>query len=500
MRPCSPSFTCGLILSFALIAAGHVEPTLPYQEWALNRTIAASNEGPMAAVVNRNATARNATLELVRYFDTVGAAMKEEVANANYARTALRSICNASNHVASTAITFRMRTLQLGRWQSDCITELRLQNVENLWQNIATMQDTLEGSGRRLVEQTGVGARWTGGPFTHYAFNYSSALQTCEIRHVAAFRARGVWAVLGSLTSHPTNRRRIDRGRHYLEEYLTNKNGSVGNLQLAVNNSDLVRVNATTTQSTWGGVPAASIFLEVIKLENNPAIEAAMRTGSRFLEQAEDSKTAANIAIMILSCSLALVPIALFADVGTITALVYTIVTDIVSCLPLAIKGIELIQLSATTIAESSTLVYGLDSELDLGVAEVWVAKCTTRMMLRRLGIGFLAVALATMVVGLVLEIYCRARLKGMKQEYELFRTAEKNVALKNLWAREQRCPECNCYAVAMTSCTGDQKKDLLNDGILSTRLRKRRTLDLEEEIVLSHHDDDSIQPTRDSV
>ncbi len=482
MRASLLIYIFGLALSLAFVTARHSQPARPLPPWALNRSIAVSNFGPMSAVVNKNSTARHATLELLGYFDSVGDAMSKKVADYDHAHNALSSICNHHDNVAPGRIAVLMRMLQLGQWKSNCITELRLGNEENLWNYIATLQDTLEGQGRQLVEQTGLGTRWSQGPLNHYAFHFSSAFQTCEIRHVAAFRVRGMWAILGSLTSHPTEIRREDRGRYYLEEYLTNKNGSVGNLQLYVNNSAQVRVNATTIQSTWGGMPSASLFLDMLRLENNPAIAAAMSTGANFLAAAEDGMTAANISILVLPCFCALIPIALFLDVNWILHL-YFLAADIMACLPLAFEGIELVALSATTIIESSTLVYGLDSSQDLGVAEAWVAKCSPTLKLFSFGAALLTVAFVAMTVGVVLEIYFRARLQK-----------------KDSWPGKRECIKCNYFAMRTASSSEDQEQDLLSVGILSTRLRRHRTVDLEKEFGIFRPDNDSIQPARDEV
>ncbi len=465
MNANSLSCAFGVFLFFCFVTASHLRPAHPLREWALSRTVAVSNSGPMSAVVNINGTARNATLELVRYFNKVGVEMKKEVAKYNYAYNGLRSICNYYDNFASKTITSYMRTRQLGEWQSDCITELRLGNVENLWNNIAKMQDTLESGGRPLVEQTGLGTLWNQGPFTHYAFRFSSALQTCEIRHVAALRVRGKWAVLGALTSHPIHSLRSRLSRYYLEEYLTNDHGSVGNLRLYVNNSAQVRVNATTIQATWGGRPPLSLFSEMRRYEKNPAIAVAKSTGARFLALADDSTTLANVAITVLPCSLTLIPSALFFNLDT-TIHLYFLATDSIACLPLAIKGIEMVRLSGKTIAESSTLVYGLDSKLDLGVAEVWVAKCATKLKLFRFGAALLTVALVAMMVGIALEIYCRVRQQK-----------------KNSSAAKPQCTECNYFTVRTASSSGDQMQDFLSVGILSTRLRRGRPVDLEDEI-----------------
>eukprot|EP00171_Calliarthron_tuberculosum_P014934 IDg14934t1 len=230
----------------------------------------------------------------------LGRAVARATDTSDYARTARREVCNATNAVSLTAID-RARA-----------SSARILSATASKRKASQSRAIAKGKPKVSWKRT----------YQHAAFTYRGPFTTCKMRHVAAFRVRGKWGGWqGQQVRQPT-------------------------LNVNATGGEGPRERATTAMSTWGGMPAASIFLEVASLEENPAIRAALFSGERWRQQAIDSVTASNIAIMVLSLLLALVPIALFADVSAIVAFAYALVTDVGSCLPLAIKGIELIQLS----------------------------------------------------------------------------------------------------------------------------------------------------------
>lgn len=99
---------------------------------------------------------------------------------------------------------------------------------------------------------------------------------------------------------------------------------------------------ATATLATWGGKPTWSHF-DPSAFWLNPALELASHRGEHQKDLVEDSETASNLAILMLLTALALVPHRLFQDVSLLLTLLYTVATDIISVLPVATKGFELI-------------------------------------------------------------------------------------------------------------------------------------------------------------
>ncbi len=133
-------------------------------------------------------------------------------------------------------------------------------------------------------------------------------------------------------------------------------------------------------------------------------------------ELVASSGSASNMAILLLPLILALVPLGLFQDVSLTMALLYTLATDIVSVLPVALKGIEL--LSGDTSKHSTvSYVYGKPGKENFAVAETWAAACRQDEGFREKGIALLFTALAAMVIGIILEIVARAQVSKYKIE-----------------------------------------------------------------------------------
>jgi len=355
------------VLFFLFSAFARAADVYPYPNWALNRTFSVSNDGPFAKIVNADPDMADAARGLLTHFDLVGNTMDHLARTANYVSTRRQTLCNATNAEAVVAISARFHTLGFGGgWTSSCITDIQVGAEEKAWNDMRILAGKLNVTGMKVVSATKLD--WEVA-HPHSNFSYQGNLQICNFYHSVAFRVAQKWNLLLSVTSLDPNKSIKDRERHYLEEYLqtnitsisnSNNKPQLINLPMSVNNTKFVRVPTTTTKSSWGTTPSASIFLAVWRPDDTPAVKAAIESSSKWLEVAEDSLSAANISIMILSLALALLPIAAFADVGHIVTLVYTLATDIISCLPLLIKGIELVDLSDVNHTAIRTRVYGM--------------------------------------------------------------------------------------------------------------------------------------------
>lgn len=117
----------------------------------------------------------------------------------------------------------------------------------------------------------------------------------------------------------------------------------------------------------------------------------------------EDSLTASNIAILMLPVALALVPLGLFQDASLLVTLFFALATDVISVLPAAIKGFELI-----IYGTRSSYLYGGRTATDLAVAETWAAVCKIKLD-RNEGTAILSTAIALMNLEIALEFIYRS-------------------------------------------------------------------------------------------
>ncbi len=137
-------------------------------------------------------------------------------------------------------------------------------------------------------------------------------------------------------------------------------------------------------------------------------------------ELVEDSDTFSSLAILLLPAALALVPLGLFQDVSLSLALLYTLATDVVSVLPVAIKGVELLVYTSKTHYATVSNVLGAGTEKDVAVAETWVASCAMKNAYREKGIALLTTAISAMFVGIFYEFITRGYLARFKTRKDI--------------------------------------------------------------------------------
>lgn len=157
------------------------------------------------------------------------------------------------------------------------------------------------------------------------------------------------------------------------------------------------------------------------KLDRTACILKSLDDGNLEREMVEDSDTLSYLAILLLPVVLALAPIALFQDASTLATVVYAIVTDVVSVMPLAIKGIELIVYGSRRHYAFSADMHGMASGSQTVVVEAWAAECGMKPFVREKGIVLLAVAVTAMVFGVWFEFFARGwvhrRAKGKMRD-----------------------------------------------------------------------------------
>lgn len=156
---------------------------------------------------------------------------------------------------------------------------------------------------------------------------------------------------------------------------------------------------------------------ELMPLLENPAVRSALGRTRDSEEQALDSTKGSNVAILVLSAMLTLVPVAAFADVSWLVTEAYAVFTELLACVPLGIKGVELILLSLRKQTAAVSWVYGMETDKDIGIVETWAAQCIPIKSTFITRLLFLFAALGAILVGAGLEIHMRNRLYRKKKK-----------------------------------------------------------------------------------
>lgn len=176
------------------------------------------------------------------------------------------------------------------------------------------------------------------------------------VRYKRGKEARAQWYFLSSVTNAKQDADLADKFRFYVSEYvgvdeqgefvdpLTMKlrswNGDLGKRQ-GMNRSENLsepRQKFSTAFERWGGRVSLSAVHNLPE-EDSPALLLALGKSDVAAGQAEDALTPSNIGILALPMALNIIPFAIFADVSSVGLFVYTIMTDILTCVPFIIKG-----------------------------------------------------------------------------------------------------------------------------------------------------------------
>ena len=218
--------------------------------------------------------------------------------------------------------------------------------------------------------------------------------------------------------------------RHAFFEYPAVINGTFGhNLRMRlpvekVNKDDerVWRTNATTLRRLVRNAPLRTTPFTPMTMAENPSIEVAFEKADIVLQQLANTLLPSTLAILFLPLILSLIPISCFSYVSTTYMLGYTLLTDVITTTPLAIKGIELLYIQrrrfrSVVVRISSN--FNNNGELPGSAAsETWASECRTEDEVGRIGAIFLGIALFALVLGIFLELvvfhYVRRRRKLM--------------------------------------------------------------------------------------
>ena len=155
-------------------------------------------------------------------------------------------------------------------------------------------------------------------------------------------------------------------------------------------------------------------MFDPVDLYENPSLVTALDMFEKFTQLANDALAPSNIAILVLPLFLNLVPIALISNVNTSFMLFYTLLTDILTVIPLGIKGAELISIG-TSVHRS--VAVRISSSIALprskaAAADMWVSECYASGRVRNWGVLFLVLSIVFMNFGIVLEVLAQVHMK----------------------------------------------------------------------------------------
>lgn len=310
--------------------------------------------------------------------------------------------------------------------------------------------------------------------------NYTTDENThsCIVRSNLAFRVNGTWSIYTSVTNDRPEANRRDYERIVLREVFTLGGPAVGVQSFpylfdinykpelkywgsrAYNrgaNDAFVPTKVASIFSEFSG-PAGVHFFNTKPVGDNVAVKAALADSETLTRQVLDTKVWSNTAILLFPLFLALVPVALFADVSDRVLLGYMVFTDFLAVLPLAITGGVLIAAGRREYFSTRTLVRGMPADVaSTLVASTWSCKCTAAGNIIAYGAAFVAIAVVAVVVGVGLEFFVKNMVEENKRiaEWKFPPRTGMGEYSEYYWVRGAPCNECECGERSVAQQTG---------------------------------------------
>lgn len=325
------------------------------------------------------------------------------------------------------AITNHLHIRRLATPDVSCITDY----IGSSTSTSLTAKNIYEGIRRRgksLFDQRDRINQATVGNWTHpdapYDFDYRTDTVRCTINYGAGIRLQQKWYLVTYVTSHNGRFNLPRNGRMSVTEYLhILPNGTLDNalhMSIAIRPPDgsgdidhVLEPNTTTVLSRRDGAKYPSYFGR-LRYEDIPALQEGLDMMELQMQSANDALSASSISILVLPLFLTLFPLAAFgisdSSGGGVRLILYTLLTDVVTIMPLAIKGLELTIIGSrkkyAASARVSTAING--SFANAAGAHVWAVECGPKKKLLLYGEVFIYAAMTSMVIGIGLEIVGR--------------------------------------------------------------------------------------------
>lgn len=251
---------------------------------------------------------------------------------------------------------------------------------------------------------------------------YNTTNVQCMINHVGGLRIGPDWYIFTTVTNVPRRRSVPLFERQWLNGYIhvfddlknsTQLRFSVHKRPVPPNTKHELQNDTTESLMSSRGLGFPFSFVP-LHIETIPALHSAMDKSDLSRQQADDALAPSSLSILLLPLVLNLIPFAFLTDPFALTpsvSLIYAIMTDVATTLPLGIKGVSLIYIGKE---KHRSVVLRMTSAVDGSLSksaavEFWGAECKARSSVLSNGIFFLVFAIFFMLLGIALEFMARS-------------------------------------------------------------------------------------------
>lgn len=388
------------------------------EKWEYNTSYAISREKRLGDELNEDAM--EALERLTLHFERVNAIMEDRYKNpAPLFAERREQACTMSYEQSNIDVVQRKLSMYgYGLMNSNCTSDVDVPLAEQDAEAVMRYAEGIDAVANIVAQR--LLPKWnTTTATTYMRFRYKDRIQRCTLYHVVAYRVSGVWGIVTGITNAPSALHVPERQREYLLEVLHHE-AQLHQVTLPWYAPPHTWTKASTVLEIWGGRPLPSMFSSTLEVRDVPAVAAAIDTARDEREQVQDSTTPSSVATLIFPLILTMVPVAAFADVTTLTAILYAMLTDIATALPLFIKGVELLRYALRQRVATRTRVYGGVNRAYPAAAEAWYATCSVESNILLKGWAFVILAISAMLLGTALEFVYISKLKRDKERYAI--------------------------------------------------------------------------------
>lgn len=316
-------------------------------------------------------------------------------------------------------------TFQLTNKMDFCIKEIdhtpeKANRIEA--RRIIEAINTVQESATKVSEHVlkGYGLTWNGSYPTN-KLSYQDPghhFARCDIYKSHAYYSNNTWGVYVSVTNTIPSKFVNDKERPLFGEFISDTSQFNLRWQWCENTNQAREEIFGTGLRTYVDGPLSWSLWGENPITDNPALKNAQDFINFAREMIQDIDSAAATAILLVPAVLCLFPLSLFHDTSVWTVFAFMVVTDVVSILPVLLRGIELVSYARRKEYSMISWVYGNTGDKQPGAAETWVASCHLKKDVLTWGIVFISFAFFSMITGIVLELVIVRYLNKLKKTW----------------------------------------------------------------------------------
>lgn len=312
------------------------------------------------------------------------------------------------------------------------------------------LHDVVREFNRQINRHAGKIAREAKTNFTDadsiFDYPHESQTEMCHVNVLGAYRLRDEWYLNVGITNEKKEKHLGEFKRLYLVEILRH-GGGYGYMKLPERDANHRIRNDTTTIVVGHRSTAEPAVFKAVFLDDNIGVRRALSKAASYTQQTTEALSPSSLAILFFPLWMNLVPIAMLANVGTMKMILYALLSDVLTVLPLGIKGVELISIGSSEYVGSVVRMTSFrnGTRAEAAAAEVYVAQCHVKQNLVAIGGAFVAIALLFLVGGVLAEFIA----KGYKERRR-----------KKLYAAMMKYNSCRSSRTSMSSRRRTDSKD----------------------------------------